>query len=45
MPTKLKDTIEKVRNLGNNTNSDLLLEFYEYLRDVRTSVRYQNDIL
>jgi len=45
MPTKLKDTLEKVRKLGNKTNSDLLLEFYEYLRDVRTSERYQSDIL
>jgi hypothetical protein len=45
MPTKLKDTLEKVRKLRNKTNSDLLLEFYEYLRDVRTSERYQSDIL
>ena len=45
MPTKLKDTLPKVRKLRNKTNSDLLLEFYEYLRDVRTSERYQSDIL
>jgi hypothetical protein len=45
MPTKLKDTLEKVRKLDNRSNSDLLIEFYEYLRDVRTSERYQSDVL
>ncbi|MDF2737177.1 MAG: Integrase [Nitrososphaeraceae archaeon] len=45
MPTKLKDTLEKVRKLDNSSNSDLLIEFYEYLRAVRTSERYQSDIL
>ena len=45
MPTKLKDTLEKVRKLNNRSNSDLLIEFYEYLRAVRTSERYQSDIL
>jgi len=44
MPTKLKDTLEKVRKLD-KANSDLLIEFYEYLRAVRTSERYQSDIL
>ncbi len=45
MPTKLKDTLEKVRKLDNRSNSDLLIEFYEYLRAARTSERYQSDIL
>ena len=45
MPTKLKDTLEKVMKLDNKSNSDLLLEFYEYLRAARTSERYQSDIL
>jgi len=45
MPTKLKDTLEKVRKLDNRSNSELLIEFYEYLRGVRTSERYQSDIL
>jgi integrase/recombinase XerD len=45
MPTNLKDTLEKVRKLNNRSNSDLLIEFYEYLRAVRTSGRYQSDIL
>ena len=45
MPTKLKDTLEKVRKLDNKSNSDLLIEFYEYLRGVRTLERYQSDIL
>jgi hypothetical protein len=31
MPTKLKDTLEKVRKLDKKSNSDLLSEFYEYL--------------
>jgi hypothetical protein len=39
MPTKLKDTLEKVRKLDNRSNSDLLFEFYEYMRAVRTSER------
>jgi integrase/recombinase XerD len=45
MPTKLKDTLEKVKKLEDKSNSDLLIEFYEYLRVVRTSDRYQSDIL
>jgi hypothetical protein len=45
MPTKLKDTLEKVRKIDNRSNSDLLKEFYEYLRSVRTSERYQTDVL
>ena len=45
IPTKLKDTIEKVSKLDNKSNSELLIEFYEYLRAVRTSERYQSDIL
>ena len=45
MPTKLKDTLEKVRRLDNRSNSDLLIEFYEYLRAARTSERYQSDVL
>jgi hypothetical protein len=45
MPTKLKDTLEKVRKLDNKANSDLLIEFYDYLRRIRTSERYQSDIL
>jgi hypothetical protein len=38
MPTKLKDTLEKVRKLDNRSNSEILIEFYEYLRAVRTSL-------
>ena len=45
MSTKLKDTLEKVKKLENKSNSDLLIEFYEYLRAVRTFERYQSDIL
>src|SRR5215207_344216 len=45
MPTKLKDTLEKVRKLENKLNSELLIEFYEYLVAARTSERYQSDIL
>jgi len=45
MPTKLKDTLQKVRKLDNRSNSDLLIEFYEYLSASRTSERYQSDIL
>ena len=45
MPTKLKDTLEKVKKLDNKSNSYLLIEFYEYLVAGRTSERYQSDIL
>ena len=45
MPTKLKDTLEKVRKLDDKSNSDLLIELYEYLLAARTSERYQSDIL
>ena len=45
MPTKLKDTLEKVRKLDNKSNSSVLIEFYEYMRAVRTSERYQSDVL
>ena len=42
MPTKLKDTLEKIRKLDNKSNSELLLEFYEYLRVVRNSENVDN---
>ncbi len=45
MRTKLKDALEKVRKLENKSNSDLLIEFYEYLRSARTAERYQSYIL
>ena len=45
MPTKLKNTLKKVRKINNKSNSELLIEFYEYLRDIRTLERYQSDIL
>ena len=45
MPTKLKDMLEKVRKVDNKSNSDLLIQFYEYMRAVRTSERYQSDVL
>jgi hypothetical protein len=41
MPTKLKDTLEKVRKLDKKSNSSLLIDFYEYLRAARTSERHQ----
>lgn len=37
MPIKFKDTLEKVRKLENEENSQLLLEFYDYLSKTRTS--------
>ena len=45
MPTKLKNTLKRVRKINNKSNSELLIEFYEYLRDIRTLERYQSDIL
>ena len=45
MPTKLANILKKVDALANRNNATLLIEFYEYLRSVRTSERYQSDIL
>jgi hypothetical protein len=39
------DTLEKVEKLDNRSNSDLLIEFYGYLKAVRTFERYQSDII
>ena len=43
MPTKLKDTIEKVYRLSNQKNADLLSEFFKYLKSVRTSNIHKNE--
>ena len=43
MPTKLANILKKVDALANRNNATLLIEFYEYLKSVRTSERYQND--
>ena len=43
MPAKFQDTLEKVKELDNKSNSELLIECYEYLRSVRTSGRYQSE--
>jgi hypothetical protein len=40
IPTKLNDTLEKVRKLDNKSNSVLLLEFYDYLRAVTLYKNY-----
>ena len=45
MPTKLANILKKVNALANRKNAALLIEFYEYLVSVRTSERYQNDVL
>ena len=42
IPTKLNDTLEKVKELENKSNSELWIEYYEYLRSVRTSERSQS---
>ena len=39
IPTKLNDTLEKVRKLDNKSNS-VLLEFYDYLRAVTLYKNY-----
>jgi hypothetical protein len=39
------DTLEKVEKLDNRSNSDLLIEFYGYLKAVRTFEGYQSDII
>lgn len=42
---KVKRYSTKICKLSNQNNADLLLEFLEYLMLIRTSDRYQNDII
>ena len=42
---KVKRYSTKVCKLSNQNNEDPLLEFLEYLMLIRTSHRYQNDII
>ena len=42
---KVKRYSTKICKLSNQNNADLLLKFLEYLLLIRTSDRYQNDII
>jgi hypothetical protein len=42
---KVKRYSTKICKLSNQNNADLLLEFLEYLMLIKTSDRYQNDII
>jgi hypothetical protein len=45
MPMKLATTLRHLHSLHNITNKKILLEFHEYLKEVDTSVNYQNQML
>ncbi|HEX5975875.1 MAG TPA: hypothetical protein VFY68_01285 [Nitrososphaeraceae archaeon] len=45
MPSKLTTTINKIALLPNPTNSDLINEFYQYMKSNGASERHQNNNL
>jgi hypothetical protein len=45
LPTKLTTTISKIASLPNPTNSALINEFHQYMRDNGVSERHQNNNL
>jgi hypothetical protein len=45
LPSKLATTINKIALLPSPTNSDLINEFYQYMKSNGTSERHQNNNL
>jgi integrase/recombinase XerD len=45
LPTKLNTTISKIASLSNSTNSALINEFHQYMKDNGASERHQNNNL
>ena len=45
MPTKLTATISKIASLPNSVNSELVNDFYEYMKSNGASERHQNNNL
>ena len=45
MPTKLTTTISKIASIPNSVNSELVNDFYEYMKNNGASERHQNNNL
>jgi hypothetical protein len=45
MPAKLITTINKIKSVPNQTNSAIINEFYQYMKDSDSSVDHQNNNL
>jgi integrase/recombinase XerD len=45
MPAKLTTTINKIQSIPNQTNSVIIDEFYQYMKDSDSSVHHQNNNL
>lgn len=45
MPAKLATTIEKIKRLSNSSNSRLILDFHEFMKENGASERHQNNNL
>lgn len=45
MPTKLTTTISKIASIPNSVNSELVNDFYEYMKSNSASERHQNNNL
>ena len=45
MPTKLTTTISKIASIPNSVNSELINNFYEYMKSNGASERHQNNNL
>jgi integrase/recombinase XerD len=45
MPTKLTTTISKIASIPNSVNSELVNDFYEYMKSNGASERHQNNNL
>jgi hypothetical protein len=43
MPQKLETILAKVREISNNDNKQVILEYYRYLISRDTSINYQRD--
>jgi integrase/recombinase XerD len=45
MPAKLTTTINKIQSVRNQTNSDIINEFYQYMKNNDSSVHHKNNNL
>jgi hypothetical protein len=45
MPAKLATTVERIKQLSNSSNSRLILEFHEFMKENGASERHQNNNL
>jgi integrase/recombinase XerD len=45
MPAKLTTTVSKIQSVPNHTNSVIINEFYQYMRNNDASIHHQNNNL